>query len=774
VFASNDRRTIVVLAACLALAAPARAQPMSPAVPQVEPPRLIADPGVIYPEQALREHVTTTVSVLLLLDIDATGVVTSATVAEPGGHGFDEAAVEAAHRLSFEPATRDGRAVPARIAFRYAFVPPPPPPRASAPTQAPPAAASPVGEPVEEVFVHVAGPSSAVTTRTLEPTEIVHSPGTNGDALRALQNLPGVGLAPLFIGQLLVRGSDGADTNTFIDGTVTPIIYHFGALSSVVPSELVERVDFYPGNYSVAYGRGMGGVVDVHLRDPRKDRFHLMTQIDGIDSRATAEGPVAAGWTFLAAARRSWFNLYLSPILSVGGAGIGISPVYMDGQAMLQRAVGAGGSFRLTLLGSDDAIDVADSNRGQSIGNIDFHTRFWRAQASYEQSLAAGTRLKLLAAFGRDAVTTALGLNDSTVIEELLSARGEVSCRMTRWLTGDAGFDVIYAWYTLNLRLPPPAQAGVPSGGPGQLPINARSTGTLLLPAAYAQLDLAPWRGARLFPGLRADYDGTTRRWDVAPRFAFRQTLGHSFPQTTLKGGAGLFFQPPTILEADPTYGQVGLVSSRATQIDVGVERDVTRQIDATFDLFYKSLEDLVVAGSGNSGSGRAYGAEVMVRYNPDDHFFGWLAYTLSRSERRNAPGQPSYLFQYDQTNILAVLGSYRFPHGWQAGLRFRLVTGDPYTPLTTGAYNATVGFYQGVAAFPPFASRLATFTQLDARVDKQWTIAGLNVTTYFDIENVTNTTNPVAVSYNYDFTQSATVNGLPILPNFGVRVDWR
>ena len=128
---------------------------------------------------------------------------------------------------------------------------------------------------------------------------------------------------------------------------MTPIIYHFGALSSVVPSELVERVDFYPGNYGVAYGGGMGGVVDVHLRDPRKGGFpSLMTQIDGIDARATAEGPVVAGGV-------SWWlrddpgsTSNSSPETGiVAGAGIGISPVYMDGQAMLQRTVGAHGCF---------------------------------------------------------------------------------------------------------------------------------------------------------------------------------------------------------------------------------------------------------------------------------------------------------------------------------------------------------------------------------------------------------------------------------------------
>ena len=129
-----------------------------------------------------------------------------------GGDGFEPGA-ELADRLSFQPATRDGRPVPVRIAFRYDFVPPPPRPVALAPATL--AAGAGVGAAAdEEVFVNGPGLPSGVTARMLEPTEIVHSPGTNGDALRALQDLPGVGLAPLFIGQILVRGSEVQRTPT--------------------------------------------------------------------------------------------------------------------------------------------------------------------------------------------------------------------------------------------------------------------------------------------------------------------------------------------------------------------------------------------------------------------------------------------------------------------------------------------------------------------------------------------------------------------------------
>ena len=846
---TSNARSLAALVSALALgslAARAGALEPPPPSPDVVPPRLESDPGVSYPAQALEERYFQPTTVLLVIEIDAEGAVTKATVVEPRGHGFDEAAVAAARRLRFEPATRGGRAVAARIGFRYDFVPPPPRLDGRVATQAadraiggasvvvrdaqgethetttaedgswsldglppgpvhvsasavnqnaeeadetlspgeettvvlrlaspkPPVAVA--DEPVEEVTVRGTRPPREVTKRTLEAQEIARIPGTNGDALRSLQNLPGVGLPPLFSGQLIVRGSAPGDTNIFVDGTGIPIAYHFGGLSSVIPTEVIDKIDFYPGNYSAEYGRGMGGVVDVDLRDPKKDDYHALAQADLIDLRVLAEGPIAGGWTFLAAGRRSWFDLYLTPILTNAGAGVVAAPVYYDYQLMIQKDLDAHSSLRFLFLGSHDVLAVTNSGGGEVAGDIGLRTSFWRIQARYEERVSPDSEFRLTLAYGEDSFDATLGTYLVNPAARPLSGRGEYSAKVAPWLVANVGFDVLYEWYDLNLQLPPPTPPGVPPGGPGQIPIQARSSGTLALPAAYAELEVLPWRGARFVPGLRLDYDTATSAWDVAPRMTFRQDLFTGFPRTTLKAGAGLFYQPPTVFDTAPNYGQVGLVSNRDGHYDIGVEQEITQQVETSLDLFYKAMSDLVIAGSGNSGLGRAYGAELLFRYKPDDHFFGWMSYTLSRSERRSLPGQPFYLFQYDQTHILTLVGSYKLGRGWQVGLRFRVVSGDPYTPMTYGASNATVGSQLGVSAFPPNGSRLPFFNALDARVDKEWVWGEWKLGLYLDVENTYSAGNPFAISYNYNFTQSAYVNGLPILPILGIRGEFR
>jgi hypothetical protein len=143
-----------------------------------------------------------------------------------------------------------------------------------------------------------------------------------------------------------------------------------------------------------------------------------------------------------------------------------------------------------------------------------------------------------------------------------------------------------------------------------------------------------------------------------------------------------------------------------------------------------------------------------------------------TRSERRDLPGQRYSLFAFDQTHVLTLIGSYKLGRGWQVGARFRLGSGDLYTPSSTGAYDATVGSQLAVAAVPSNGARLPLLEQLDVRVDKAWTFRHFVLSLYFDVQNVYFANNPLGVIYNYDYAQSAYVNGLPIVPIIGVRGD--
>jgi TonB family protein len=639
-----------------------------------------------------------------------------------------------------------------------------------------PAAPAVPPEDVEEVEVRGEKPPRSLTKRTLDQREINRIPGTNGDALRSLLNLPGVARPPGLAGLLIVRGSAPQDSQYFVDGTPVPIVYHFGGLSSVLPTEIIDRLDFYPGNFSTQFGRAMGGIVDVGLLNPASDRLHGMAEVDLVDSRVLAQGPLFdTGWRFAIAGRRSYVDLWLGPVLKAAHSSVSVSPVYYDYQAILERDLGKRSTIRFALFGSDDALAIlnrtASSSEPEFAGSLSTHTGFWRAQTIFKSRLSETTDFRIVGAFGQDTVSFNAGNLNFKLVDYPVTARVELSQKLDPRLTMNVGLDLFESPYSASAHLPPFPKPGQPPSGPfsAQVPLATQVSGNVDDPAMYVEWEATPWRGSRIVPGIRLDYTQDTGSWDLNPRINVYQDIATS-PRTTIKGGVGLFSQPPQAQETNAVFGTPGLTDQRAVHYDLGVEREFTRNIKASVEGFYKQLDYLVTPGLGSVGSGVIYGAEVLIRYKPDERFFGWLAYTLSRSLRRDAPGMPLELSEFDETHVLTVIGSYRLGHGWEFGARYRLTSGYMYTPETYGFYDENIGTYLPQQAYPPFASRLPLFQALDLRVDKTWKFGWGQIGLYLDTLNVFNNSNVDGLSYNYNFTRTSYFPDLPFLPNFGIR----
>jgi TonB family protein len=854
--------------------------------PGVTPPRLLHFEQAPYPPDALAQGIQA--EVILALTIDVAGNVSAVEVLEPAGHGFDEAASEAGRKLRFEPAQKDGRAVPSKIRFRYSFTFQTP----EAPAEVAPTTGglsgqvqiadtetpfsdvqvlvrSPEGEertvttdaqgrfaladlpagpyrvtvnvpgfaPIEadedvaagqltelvyrlspdapgiEVSVRGTRPPREVTKRTIERSEMQRIPGTQGDALRSLENLPGVARPPALNGLLIVRGSAPEDTEIYVDGSPVPLIYHFGGLSSAIPTELLERIDFYPGNFSAKYGRVMGGVVDVGLRSPNtrcvdkngqptdeNDCFHGLAQVDLIDTRALLQGPLGKGWSFAIGGRRSWIDTWLKPVLEEAGAGVTSAPVYYDYQAIVDYRPDPRSKLSFRLFGSDDSLEIliespAAQDPGAFGGNLSLGTSYYRAQAVLETPLAPGVDLTAMLSAGKDTIGFSLGRFLFNLEIYPIVYRSEFAFALMRGLRLNAGLDFQVAPFTTNIRLPEPPRPGEPSPGPFTTrPLReSRTDQTAFRPAWYLEAEVKPTPRLLLTPGVRADYARDSGHGDVSPRITARYDLTRAEDsdgaaparRTTLKGGAGVFYQPPQFQETDEAFGTPGLYSNRALHYSLGVERELSDQVELSVEGFYKDLQRVVSRTPGpdgrfiyaNRGDGYSVGGELLLKYRSDGRFFGWLAYTLSRSVRRDNPDEAEHLFQYDQTHILTMLGSYKLGRGWEVGGRFRLVSGNLDTPAPgfpdlPAVYAADAAAYTPLSA-TPFSERLPLFHQLDVRVEKNWQFEDFRLTFFIDVLNAYNHAAYEAFVYNFDYSLRQYQQGLPIIPSVGFRGEF-
>ncbi len=252
----------LVVAAGLGLVGGVQAQEEGPAR---ESPRLVRFVEARYPRAAEQEGREARVP--LRIRLDAEGQVTEAEVAEPQGHGFDEAAREAVLAMRFSPAMRDGKARPARLVYTYVFRLPV---KTVAAVAAPPPPV-PVPEPDEAIEVFVQGPSyaqqrrqSAEAVQVVETEKLQREAADLGEALARVEGAGvrrsgGLGTRSRFS----LAGLSDEQIRVFVDGVPLDLA-GFGPELSNVPVNLVQRMEIYQGVVPIRFGTdALGGAVNL-------------------------------------------------------------------------------------------------------------------------------------------------------------------------------------------------------------------------------------------------------------------------------------------------------------------------------------------------------------------------------------------------------------------------------------------------------------------------------------------------------------------------------
>ncbi|MEO0603124.1 MAG: hypothetical protein AAF211_16915 [Myxococcota bacterium] len=83
-----------------------------------------------------------------------------------------------------------------------------------------------------------------------------------------------------------------------------------------------------------------------------------------------------------------------------------------------------------------------------------------------------------------------------------------------------------------------------------------------------------------------------------------------------------------------------------------------------------------------------------MLRKEPADRFFGWLSYSLSRSERIDDPDATDdwTLFGLDQTRNLIAVAGYQLGKGWTPACGSSSPAATRSPPSTGGSSSSPMG----------------------------------------------------------------------------------
>ena len=665
------------------------------------------------------------------------------------------------------------------------------------------------GDEEEEIVVTAPRIKKQVVSTLVQAEQATRIPGTQGDVLKVVENLPGVARAAAGSGALVVWGSAPTDTRVYVEGVRVPRLYHDGGYRSIVSSDFVRSVELIPGGYGPLYGRGLGGLVTVALRPLDEPGIHGSVAADTIDSSASVRAQVSDKVHVAVAARKSYLDSVLSAVTSEDVGLYVPLPRFWDAQARAVYAMAPHETIEVGGLVSSDRTTRNNPNPDPSLSTSSTSgTDFNRVYARYEKHTADGAVITVTPSVGTDS-TSLVDAYGSTVTEltndsRVYGLRAGWQGPLETWLRGSLGVDAEMQVSTLHragsIGAPPREGDIYVFGQPPPTQINFDDWKTVIASVApYVEGDfsllgdtLHVVPGVRFEPFLTStnkltpppagspDIGVTHEQSVIEPRLSLRYAFT---PRITAKAAVGVYHQAPQPEDLSSVFGTPGLLLSTAQHYLAGGVFQLTESLSVEMTGFLAEQQGLATRSESESpliaqalvqqGIGRSYGTQFLLRQQQAGRFFGWISYSILRSERKDAPNLDWRLFDFDQSHVFTAVGSYDLGHGFEAGLRFRFATGYPRTPVIGAYYAASTDTYE-----PLFGAhnsiRIPPFVSLDARLAKRFKLGGkTDLEIYLDVQNVTNHSNPEEIVYNPTYTQRGYITGFPVLPVAGARLSW-
>ena len=606
--------------------------------------------------------------------------------------------------------------------------------------------------------------------------------GARGDAISAVRNLPGVANADARdgAGVLSIRGTSGEDSLIMIDGVQIPLAMHFGNVQSVIPTEMIERIELTPGGFDVEHGRATGGVLSIETRSTYPTDWTGFAEFSFINVGGFVEGPLLPDnkLSMSLSFRRSIVDALL-PIIIPDDANVSFRtpPRYYDGQLKLNWTPSARHELSLLVLGSDDrvglAVDSVDPLDPVVTGDIRGRAAFWRGllRWNYQQGDVVN---KAIVSVGDDLVEQYLNGRQFffRVNPRTFYARNAFAWKQAQRFRLRVGGDVEIGRGEVAAHITLPGGEGADSPIlAGDPLVNYDEPVKEHRYALWIATDFEPIKGLSVTPGIRADrldhHDATV----IQPRLALAASAS---PRLTVRAAIGMHARPLAFAE----QLRADLKPERALHLTGGLDLKLADGFTATATGFVTEMSDMVVRDNdfmgedaldaySNSGRGRVVGGELLVRY-ARSRLSGWLAYTISKSTRTDGPSEASRLFDLDQPHNLVAVGSYKLGR-WRFGGRFRLASGTPWTPVMGAVYVSDKNFYRPIHG-ERNSERTELDHQLDLRVDRHLVLGGVDLDAFIDVSNVYSHPKHIDHEYSFDYNERRNVTDIPIFPSLGLR----
>jgi len=635
---------------------------------------------------------------------------------------------------------------------------------------------------------------SPVSVRTLGVAEIKRNPGGNRDISKVIQSLPGVASIPTFRNDLIVRGGSSNENRFYLDGIEVPNINHFatqgasGGPVGMLNVDFIQDVDFYSGAFPANRGNTMSSVLDFKFKDGRNDKPFYSLTLGASDLATVFDGPISKNSTLIASYRRSYLQFLFSAL------GLPFLPIYNDFQFKYKIKPDTKNEFTFIGLGAFDNFKLnLDANETDEqkylLGTLPSYQQWnytiggsYRHYSKNRFTTIVLSRNHLNNSSNKyennDLTLSAGKILDYQSSEIENKVRIEETVRIQNWKI-NYGIGIEDANYTNSTFNKLPSNITIDFNSA----INFQKySGFGQISKTFAKANTTVSFGTRI-DGNNYGSKMKNPLDQFSPRISLTTKIYKSF---NFNASSGIYYQLPayTILGFKNNVGAFtnkNIPYIRNKQVVAGLEYLSNKNIRITVEGYYKLYENyplnlidsISIANQGSdfgvvgnvpvdaNSKGRAYGVELLVQQKLYKNFYALLAYTYGKSEFTN--GDDKYVASgSDFRHTLSLTAGKIFKKNWEAGVKFRMSSGAPYTPNNYAASALISNWSVAGQAIRDYSllntGRTNTFTQLDIRVDKKYFFKKSALNFYLDIQNFLNQ----KTYFNPYLTVVRDVNGSP------------
>lgn len=572
--------------------------------------------------------------------------------------------------------------------------------------------------------------TAEIGAKKITGSEIISTPVLLGesDVIKALHMQPGISEGTEGMAGMHVHGGNADENLYMLDNVPLYQVNHFMGLFSAFNPEVIRYIDFFKSSIPAKYDGRLSSFLDVRTRDGSPDGHHGAARLGLTSGEFNIGGPIGRRTTYMAAIRRSWYDVLTIPILALVNAKneeekISLNYYFMDINAKISHRFNDRAKAFINVYFGDDMLKSGSRDKWGQDGcwyendRYDMHWGNMVVQAGMNYCMRPGLTAEFTAAYTR--YFSRLNHEDfmreksrETIIEtyNISRMRNNISDWIFRadfdWLAADKSRVRFGANYTRHSFLPMSTGRSFSSGGTAVTTNDSTTTYGANEFNVYIEDDWRISESLMVNAGVHAslfDIDGRLRhgispRLSLAWRMSDATAMKAAYSRTTQY--VHQLTQSYMALPTDQWIPVTGdFKPQTADKVSAGVYwQSADGMYAASVEGYYKWMRNLIAYRDEyylkppmevwnarlTSGSGTAKGIDFKVEKTAG-RLTGHIAYSLARTDRIFADKNGGLPFpaRFDNRHTINVLLNWKVNDRVQLNAAWTGHSGNRFTLLT-------------------------------------------------------------------------------------------